>query len=372
MLRSLWNLQRIDLGIDPDRVLTMRLALPAAQYDTPDKVIAFYDRILQDVRGTSGVERAGLLRLLPLATSIGDWGLVIEGYTPPPGVNTPGDWQVATADGPESLGERLVKGRWLADTDRPGTLDVALINEAMARKYWPGEEALGKRFRQGPPTRPWITVVGIVGDVRHNGVTDEVKPKFYRAFTQWHLSTGNPIRNMTLVVKAKNDPSALVGPIRDRIRQLDANLPIAAIRTMDEVVGRSIATPKLTGTLLATFALLGLGLAALGIYGVLSYVVSLRRQEIGVRMAIGATPGRVLSSVVRQGLGYAAIGAVVGLAGAAAVSRLLTGLLHDVTPLDPMTFIATPALLLAVAAVASLIPAWRATRVDPVSAIRAE
>ena len=372
MLRSLWNLQRIDLGLDPDRVLTMRLALPASQYQTPEQVISFYNRLLQDVRATPGVERAGLVRLLPLATPIGDWGLTIEGFTPPPGVNTPGDWQVATADGPETLGERLIKGRWLAETDRDGSLDVALINESMARKYWPGEEALGKRFRQGGPDRPWITVVGIVGDVRHNGITAEVKPKFYRAFGQWHRSTGNPIRNMTLVVKASNDPSALVSPIRDRIRRLDGNLPIAAIRTMDEVVGRSIATPKLTGVLLATFALLGLGLAALGIYGVLSYVVSLRRQEIGVRMAIGATPARVLASVVRQGVSYAGIGAVVGLAGAAAVSRLLTGLLHDVTPLDPLTFIATAALLLMVAAAASLIPAWKATRVDPVSAIRGE
>ena len=171
--------------------------------------------------------------------------------------------------------------------------------------------------------------------MRHNGITAEVKPKFYRAFAQWHLSTGNPTRNMTLVVKAKGDPTALVSTVRDKIRRLDGALPIAAIRTMDEVVERSIATPKLTGTLLATFAVLGLALAALGIYGVLSYVVSLRRQEIGVRMAIGATPGHVLRSVMRQGLGYAAIGAAVGLAGAAATSRFLGDLLHDVTPLDP-------------------------------------
>ena len=371
MLRSLWNLQRIDLGFNPDRVLTMRLALPASQYDTPAKVIAFYDRLLQDVRTTAGVENAGLIRLLPLATPIGDWGLTIEGYTPPPGVGTPADWQVATVGGPESLGERLVAGRWLADTDREGGEDVALVNEAMAQKYWQGTDALGRRFRQGGANRPWITVVGVVGNVRHNGVTAEVKPKFYRAFGQWHLSSGNPMRNMTLIVKAKGDPAALVSTVRDKIRALDSALPIAAIRTMDEVVDRSIATPKLTGTLLATFALLGLALAALGIYGVLSYVVSLRRQEIGVRMAIGATPGHVLTSVMRQGVGYAAIGAVVGLAGAAAASRLLEGLLHEVTPLDPATFIATPLLLMAIAVLASLIPGWRATRVDPVKAMQA-
>ena len=369
MLRSLWNLQRINLGFNPDRVLTMRLALPAAQYDTPAKVIQFYDRLLQDVRAMTGVESAGLLRLLPLATSIGDWGLTIEGYTPPPGVSTPGDWQVATAGGPESLGERLVAGRWLAETDREGAEDVALINEAMAKKYWPGTDPLGRRMRQGQADRPWITVVGIVADVRHNGITAEVKPKFYRAFAQWHRSSGNPMRNMTLILKAKSDPAALVSAVRDKIRRLDSALPIAAIRTMDEVVERSIATPKLTGHLLATFALLGLALAALGIYGVLSYVVSLRRQEIGVRMAIGATPGHVLGSVMRQGVSYAAIGAVVGIAGAAATSRLLRDLLHDVGPLDPLTFIATPFLLMTIAVLASLIPGLRATRVDPVKAM---
>jgi len=370
MLRSLWSLQRIDLGFNPERVLTMRLALPAATYDTPAKVIGFYDQLLQDVRATPGVESAGLLRLLPLATSIGDWGLTIEGFTPPPGVNTPGDWQVATAGGPESLGERLVAGRWLADTDRDGAEDVALVNEAMAYKYWQGTNALGRRFRQGPPDRPWITVVGIVGNVRHNAIDADVKPKFYRAFGQWHRSSGNPIRNMTLIVKTEHEPAALISDIRDKIRRRDGSLPIAAVRTMDEVVDRAIATPKLTGTLLATIAAMGLGLAALGIFGVLSYVVSLRRQEIGVRLAIGATPRHVLTSVMRQGLGYAAIGAAVGLAGAAAVSRVLAGLLHDVTPLDPVTFAATPILLMLVAALASLIPGWRATRVDPVKAMQ--
>src|SRR4030095_5682058 len=176
--------------------------------------------------------------------------------------------------------------------------------------------------------------------------------------------------NMTLVIKAHANPSALAGPVRDKIRAIDSNLPIAAIRTMDEIVDRSIATPKLTGTLLALFAALGLGMAALGIYGVLSYVVSLRRQEIGVRMAIGATPAHVLGSVVKQGLGYAAVGALVGLLAAASASQVLAGLLHDITPLDPITFIATPLLVMLVAVLASLIPGWRATRVDPVKAIQ--
>jgi predicted permease len=372
MLRSLWNLQRIDLGFNPDRVLTMRLALPASQYDTPEKVIGFYDGLLTEVRALPGVERAGLLRLLPLATAIGDWGLTIEGFTPPPGVNTPGDWQIATAGGPEALGERLIAGRWLMESDRPGALDVALVNEAMALKYWPGQNALGRRFRQGGPNRPWITVAGIVGNVRHNGITTEIKPKFYRAFAQWHLSAGGPARNMTLVIKSSGDPAALVAPVRSEIRRLDGNLPIAAIRTMDDVANGAIATPRLTGTMLAAFALLALLLAAMGIYSVLSYLVSIRRQEIGIRLAIGAMPSRVLRLIVRQGITYATIGTAIGLAGAVVATRVLGSLLHDVAPLDPATFAVAPLLLLAVAAVASLVPGWRATRVDPVSAMRTD
>jgi predicted permease len=372
MLRSLWNLQRIDLGFDPDRVLTLRLALPASQYDTPEKVIDFYDRLLTEVRALPGVERAGLVRLLPLATAIGDWGLAIEGFTPPPGVNTPGDWQIATAGGAEALGERLITGRWLTDADRAGALDVALINEAMAQKYWPGQSALGRRFRQGSPDRPWITVVGIVGNVRHNGITTEIKPKFYRAFAQWHLSSGGPARNMTLVVKSSGDPSALVAPVRAEIRRLDGNLPIAAIRTMDDVVSGAIATPRLTGTMLGAFAMLALLLAAMGIYSVLSYVVSIRRQEIGIRLAIGALPSRVLRLVVRQGIMYAAIGTAIGLAVSAVAARILASLLHDVAPHDPMTFVSAPMVLVVVATLASLVPGWRATRVDPVSAMRSE
>ena len=370
MLRSLWNLSRIDLGFNPDRVLTMRLALPAAQYDTPEKVVGFYQQLVSRVRNLSGVERAGLMRLLPLAAPIGDWGLTVEGYMPPPGVGTPGDWQVATAGGPEALGERLIAGRWLTDQDTDGAQDVALINEAMAQKYWSGQDPIGRRFRMGGADRPWITVVGIVGNVRHNGVTAETKPKFYRAHGQFHRSTGNPARNMTLVIKTAGDPLMLVGPVRSEVRALDGSLPIAAIRPMQDVVDTSIATPRLTGWLLGTFAALALALAAVGVYGVLSYVVTHRRQEIGVRIALGAGPGQVLGLILRGGVALAGAGVVVGLVLAALATSLVGALLHGVERLDPLTFVAAPAILLVVAIGASLIPAWRATRVDPARAMK--
>jgi len=370
MLRSLWNLRHIDLGFNPDRVLTMRLALPAAQYDTPEKVNLFYRDLVTRVRGLPGVERAGLLRLLPLATPIGDWGMTIEGYTPPPGVSTPGDWQVATAGGPEALGERLITGRWLTDQDTDGAIDVALINETMAQKYWGGQEAIGKRFRMGGADRPWITIVGIVGNVRHNGVTSEIKSKFYRAHGQFHRSSGNPARNMTLVVKTAGTPLLMIPAVRREVRALDGNLPIAAIRSMQDVVDTSIATPRLTGWLLGVFAALALALAAVGVYGVLSYVVTHRRQEIGVRIAMGAGPGRVLGLILRGGMLLAGTGIALGLALAAITTRLIAALLHGVEPLDPVTFAVAPAILLLVALGASLIPAWRATRVDPAQTMK--
>jgi putative ABC transport system permease protein len=371
MARSLWKLQQVDLGFDPRGVLTMRLALPAAQYETPEQVTGFYHRVLAEARAIPGVERAGLIRLLPLAAPIGDWGLTIENYQPPPGVNTPGDWQIATADGLEALGERVVRGRGLREDDTAGREDVALINEAMAAKYWAGQDALGKRFRMGGPNRPWITVVGIVANVRHNGITSEIKPKFYRAFDQWHLSSGGPARNMTLVVRTGGDnPIALAGAVRARIRRLDASLPIAAVRTMDDVIATSIAAPRLTGRVLSVFGALALILAAIGIYGVLSYVVSQRRQELGIRLAIGAGRRRVLGMVLASGLSLAVIGLVAGLGVAALVLPALSTLLYGVDPIDRMTFMITPAVLLVVAVAAASIPAWRASRIDPIRAIR--
>jgi predicted permease len=374
MLRSLWALQRIDLGFNPDRVLTMRLALPARQYDTPEKVIGFYQDMLVRVRAVPGVEKAGLERLLPLATSIGDWGLNVEGYTPPPGVGAPGDWQVASAGGPEALGERLMKGRWLTDADTIGGQDVALINEAMAAKYWAGREPIGGRFRMGSnnPNAPMITVVGIVGNVQHNGVTAEVKPKFYRAFGQFHLSSGNPARNMTLIVKATGDPRVLVAPIRAEIRKMDGDLPVAAVQTMDEIVADSMATPRITGSMLTIFASLALALAAVGIYGVLSYVVSQRRQEIGIRVAIGADRGHVVGLILRNGLTLSIAGIALGLGTAALGTRVMASQLHDVKPLDPLTFSAVAGILIVVSIGACLIPALRAVRVSPTRALRAE
>ena len=244
----------------------------------------------------------------------------------------------------------------------------------MARKYWAAQDPIGRRFRMGGnnPNAPWITVVGIVGDVRHNGVTAEIKPKFYRAFAQFQQSTGNPARNMTLVVKTTGEPMSLVAPVRAEIRALDPNLPIAAIQSMQDVVDTSVATPRLAGWLLGLFAALALLLASVGIYGVLSYVVSQRRQEIGIRVAIGAGRRDVVALILRGGLSITVVGLAIGLGLAALATRVLASQLHDVSALDPRTFATVAIVLLAVSTATCLIPALRATRVSPVGALRAD
>ena len=374
MLRSLWALQRVQLGFDPSQVLTMRLSLPQASYQTPEQVVDFYNRLLDRVRAIPGVRVAGAVRALPLGSTIGDFGLRVEGFTPTPGTGAKGDWQIATPGYLEAMGERVIRGRGITADDKTDTMLVALINEEMARRYWAGRDPIGGRLQigGGAPNRPFVTVVGIVADVRHNGITEGVKEKFYVPHTQWHKSIGNPIRAMTLVVKAQSDPRALTSTVRQTIRELDANLPVAGIRTMDDVVAATLSAPRFTGMLLGAFAVLALVLSAIGIYGVLSYVVSRRTREIGIRVAIGAGRGQVLRLVLGSGVGLALVGIVLGLAAAASLSRLMTTLLHDVQPGDPATYAAVAGALTTVAIVASLIPAWRATRVDPVRALKAE
>jgi putative ABC transport system permease protein len=374
MLRSLWALQRVPLGFDPSQVLTMRLSLPVASYQTPEQVVGFYSRLLDQVRAIPGIRTAGAVRALPLGSTIGDFGLRVEGFTPTPGTGAKGDWQIASAGYLEAIGERVIRGRSITPDDKTDTMLVALINEEMARRYWAGRDPIGGRFQIGGGTqnRPFVTVVGIVGDVRHNAITQAVKEKFYVPHTQWHKSVGNAIRTMTLVMKAQGDPQALANPVRQSIRELDPNLPVAEVRTMDEVVVATLSAPRFTGMLLGVFAALALALSAIGIYGVLSYVVSRRTREIGIRVAVGAGRGQVLRLVLGRGVGLALVGIAAGLAAAAFLSRVMTTLLHDVQPGDPATYATVAGVLTIVAIVASLVPAWRATRVDPVKALKAE
>jgi predicted permease len=269
------------------------------------------------------------------------------------------------------VGERLVSGRLLARSDDENAPDVAVINQAMAKKYWSGQDPLGRQFRIGRRERPMVTVVGVVGDVRHNGITGVVKAKFYRPYTQFHRSRGGPTRDMALVVKTDGDPLALAGAVREAVRRIDPAVPVARVRTLASIVTGSIAAPRLASLVLALFAVVAVVLCAVGVYGVLAMGVAERRQEIGVRMALGAEAAAVSRLVLGEGLAAVGAGLAIGLAAAALLSRFLVGLLHGVRPLDPVTYLAVAAALGGVSIVAGLLPALRAARTDPAIALRA-
>ena len=382
MLRTLWSLEHIDLGFRTSGVLTMRVSLPATSYGSAEDVVGFFARLNDGLRSIPGVVAAGAARALPLGSTIGDWGAVVDGFTPPPGTNAKGDWEIVTDGYIEAMGETILRGRSFRATDDGNSQLVGLINEEMARRYWGGRDPIGGRFRiSRRQPLPWVTVVGIVKDVRHNGITTPAKEKFYILQSQWPRAAfqiddvrppSNPIRSMTLVVKSVGDPASLTASAREVVRRLDPNLPVADVRTMDDVVGTALSTPRFTSMLLSIFAALALTLSAVGIYGVLSYVVSRRTREIGIRVAIGAGRWQVLKMVMSGGVSLALAGIGVGLVMALGVTRLLRGLLHGVTPLDPATFVTVGAGLTAVAALASLVPAWRATRVNPVVALKSD
>jgi predicted permease len=315
------------------------------------------------------------VRALPLATTVGDFFIDVEGFEESPGREAKGDLQVVSAGAFAAMGSRLVRGRWFTAADTMASVPVAVVNETMARTYWTDPAAvLGGRIRLGSaPNRPWATVVGIVADERHSGVTDIVKEKFFIPHNQWPVATagGDPIRSVFVVARTAGDPMSAADSIRAEILQMDASLPVANVRTMNEVVATALATPRLTGFLLGVFAAIALALAGVGIYGVLAYLVSQRTQEIGIRLALGADRSQVLAMVLRQGLSLAAVGTVVGLIGAFALTRLIRSLLYEVRPDDPLTFAAVATALLLVALTASFLPARRASRLPPTIALRA-
>jgi putative ABC transport system permease protein len=374
MIRSLSALGDIDLGFNPDRVLTMRVAISAVKYDSPERVVNFYRELAERVRAVPGVESAGVVRVLPLATTIGDYGLDVDGFVEGPGRNAKGDWQIVSDGAFEAMGSRLVRGRWFNQADTLASAPVAVINETMARTYWSeGQDVVGGRIRVGNMQNPWLTVVGIVADERHNGVTGIVKEKFFVPHSQWHIATGgNLIRSAFVVARTTGDPMSVAGAARSVVRQMDPTLPVANVRSMKEVVAAALATPRLTGLLLGAFAAIALALAAVGIYGVLAYLVSQRTQEIGVRLAIGADRSEVLRMILRQGLTLALSGVAVGIAAALLLTRLMQSLLYEVKPADPATFVAVPVILLLVSLIASYIPALRATKVSPLIALRTQ
>ena len=370
LIRSLLELNKIDLGFNPSNVLTAQLQVPATAYPQPADVVRFYRQATESVAQVPGVRAVGAVRVLPLARSIGDWSIKIEGRPYVPEENPNGDFQAVTPGYFEAMALTLVRGRFLTDADREETMPAVVVNDTMAARYWPNEEAIGRQFMMGTDDKPWLTIVGIVATVRHNAVVEEPRAEMYLAHAQLPAHIRSAPRGMTLVVKTDANPLALTGQIRDAVRAIDPNLPVSDIRTMEQITASALSQPRFVTFLLALFAGTALTLAAIGIYGTISLLVAERTQEMGIRLALGADRPAILKLVLGQGMILTAIGLAVGLTGAVVLTRTLSGLIYGVGTLDPVTFVAVPAILCAVALLACFLPARRAALVDPISTLR--
>ncbi|MFN7933587.1 MAG: ABC transporter permease [Bryobacteraceae bacterium] len=370
MIRAFWKLQAVETGVRPDRVLTMRIALPQQVYPENQRVVQFWDQLLKRVNGLPGVAAASMLSGMPPIRPINANDTQIEGWVQReggPGQNI--DYYQTVGDRfLESTGARLIEGRVFDERDGETATPVLVINQTMARTYWPGESAIGKRVR--PNFRdPWCTVIGVVGDIKNAGVD---KPSGTELFLSFRQTRGFGLRNGFLVIRTNGDPRDIARAARAEIAALDSSLPVSQVRTMDDIMALANARPRFLTALLSIFSGVALALAALGIYGVMSYLVAQRTNEFGIRMAIGARQTDVLWLVIRQGLILGGVGVALGAVGAAGLTRYLKGLLYGTDALDPGTFAAMAAALTTVVVLACFLPALRATRVDPIRALRYE
>ena len=372
LMQTFFHLRGQYSDLRADQVLTIRTALARSKYDTHQKRIAFYDQVLERVRSLPGVESAGYSTSIPLVWRGGTSGFVIEGRPLDESLSYDANHRQVTADYMKAMGIAVKEGRYFADSDTQNSLPVAMINETMARQYWRGEEAVGKRFKIGDPnsTQPWVTVVGVAADVRQMGADVPVKAEMYLPHRQTDYYTF--FAPQDLVIRTAGEPMDLVAAVRNEIHAVDPDQPLSNIRTMAEVLGEETAQRQLSMVLLVAFSGLALLLASIGIYGVLSYFVAQHTPEIGVRLALGARPADILSMVLKRGMSLALAGVGIGLAASFALVRLMASLLYGVDATDLTTFAVVALMLTAVAAVACLVPARRATKVDPMIALRYE
>jgi predicted permease len=371
MVRTFWKLQQVNIGLDPSRIMTMRLALPPGQYAEVAAVRQLWTRLLDRVRAIPGVEAASLVSGLVPIRPLNANDTEIEGYVKSAGGPDENiDFYQFVAPGYfELMRIPLIEGRtfdWRDDADSPAAV---IINQTMARAFYGNQSPIGRRVRSGSDTAPWRTIVGVVGDVKNAGIDRPTGTELYFPYGQ---AAGNAARAMFLAVKSAGDPERLVGGIRAEAARLDATVPIAQVRRMEDVIAAANARPRFLTVLLSLFSFIALALAAVGIYGVMAFTVARRTQEFGIRMAIGAGPGHVLTSVLAQGLRIGLIGIALGALGALTLTRFMRQLLFGVGSFDPATFVFTAVLLTSVVVAACLVPARRATRVDPVIALRYE
>jgi putative ABC transport system permease protein len=367
LIRSFVRLQNVEPGFDPNGVLTMQFEPSGLKYDERERVAAFYEQLVERVNATPGVRSAAAVSRIPLAGDRSTSGLTIEGRPPSRGEQLEVHYRVVTPGYFRTMKIPLRAGRELSGQDNARTQPVAMVNQTMASKHWPGEDAVGKRIRLGPnPNSPWITIAGVVGDARNFGLENDALPEAYLPNLQ------APTGRMRLVVRTAVEPQGLVAAVKEAVRSVDKDMPFSQVTTLEQLMAKSVAQRRLSLSLLGVFALIALAMAAAGIYGVMSYTVTMRAHEFGVRVALGAQAADVLKLVVGLGMKLALAGVAIGLLASFALTRLLANLLYGVSATDPPTFIAVATALVMAALVACLLPARRATKVDPMIALRHE
>jgi putative ABC transport system permease protein len=366
LLRSLWQLRHVDPGFDYQHALAVTIQLPEKKYAESERINLFSRQLLQRVSTLPGVQVAGLARILPIIHDL-PAGIYFEGRAREQDNQLPlTNYSAVSPDYFKAMGIPLMAGRSFTDRDTSNNPRVAIISETLARRFFPNENPLGKRLNVVTGPEAFREIVGVVGDVKQNGLGRETRPLTYEPFAQ------APNQFMTLIVRTTAEPEALVAGVRAKVLEIDGELPLQSVRTLESVISNSMRQQRFIAFVLAVFAGVALFLAAAGLYGVISYSVNQRTRELGIRVALGAQVSSVMSLVLRQAMTFVLLGEVVGLVGAVALSRLLSGLLFGITPTDALTFVTVTLALTAVALIACYIPARRATRVDPLVALRYE
>ena len=370
MIQTLYRLQHVDIGIRTDHLLTLQTYLPASRYPTHANRVAFVNSVLDEVRALPGVLNAGYTSNLPLTTRGNTNGYVVRGQ-PNDEQGQDALFRVITTDFLQTMGAHLREGRFFTTADRDNTKPVVIVNETLANRHWPGQSAIGQgiQVNERGPNWPWLEVVGVVKEVRERGIDIDLKSAVYMPHSQSERSWPIPAE---MAVRTSVDPLATASAVRQAVWSVDKDQPIARLRTMEDLAGEGLANRRQSMTLLAIFAAVALVLAMIGIYGVLSYMVSQRSREIAVRMAMGARPAQVLGMIASRGLALTAGGLAIGIVASMAVTGLIQKLLFEVRERDPWTLVAVSVLMTAVALSACLVPARRAARVDPASALRNE
>jgi predicted permease len=383
LLRSLWQLQNVPTGFNPERLLTLRLSPSAASYQKNQQAMELYERVTASLSALPGVQEVAVASNVPLSGGNNDDVMQIEGHPVEHDfvnfIKWSTDFRIISPSYFDALGQRLLSGRRFANADQESSQKVAIINETLARRQWPNEDPLGKRLRllDAPPdqaTTQYMTVVGVVAAARNRVLNAEPRQEVFVPLRQEAVSLRG-IRgelSYALIVRTTANPANLINSIRQKVWAIDRNIPITEVRTEEEIIASAVVQPKFNALLLALFASLALCLGAIGIYGVISYTVTQRTHEIGIRLALGARRRDVLSLIVRQGMTPVLIGVGIGLLSALALTQWIETLLFGVRPTDPVTYAALALALTVVALLACFVPARRAMKVDPMTALRHE